>query len=174
MRIRVLITAVGVAALFATSVAAASKARHGSQPIYGAFTILSKKGTLTTRRCNGYQVTTATYTGTSTSPDPRLAGSATVVPKIAVFPGSGTGFVTGTLVIRDPRRRIHLRSTLTGVVTNRTVVNGLVRGTLMSPSALLLANVTIVFDTDYRFGAVRLGLESGQNSAVAYSPLKGC
>jgi hypothetical protein len=173
MRTWVFFTAVGMAALLATGVAAASKARHGSQPIYAAFTILPK-GKLTSRRCNGYQLTSGTYGGTSTSPDPRLAGRATLTPKIAVFPGSGTGFITGPLVIRDPRGHVHLRATLTGVITNRTVVNGLVRGTLSAPSALLLANVTIVFDTVYRFGAVRLGLESGQNSAVAYTPLKGC
>jgi hypothetical protein len=172
MRKGVLITALGLAASLATGVAAASKARLGSQPIYAAFSILPK-GKLTTRRCNGYQVTSGTYTGTSTSPDPRLAGPATLVPKIAVFPGSGTGFVSGPLVIRSPRGKLRMRSTLTGVVTNRTVVNGIVIGTLVSPGARLLANVTIVFDSQYRFGAVRLGLESGQNSAVAYTPL-GC
>jgi hypothetical protein len=67
-----------------------------------------------------------------------------------------------------------MRSTLNGVITQRSAVNGLVTGTLYNPGALLLANVTMVFDEVLGFAAVRLGLESGQNSGIAYPPIPKC
>jgi hypothetical protein len=173
MHTRVLVAVVALAALLASGLAAAAKTRQGSQPIYSAITVLPK-GKRITKRCSGYLLTVGTYTGTSTSPDPRLGGPTTLSVRLAVFPGSDTGFATGTLTIRDGRGRTRVRSTLTGVITNRTVVNGLIRGALSIPSATLLANVTILFDSEYRNGVVRLGLESGANSAVAYTPLRSC
>jgi hypothetical protein len=50
-------------------------------------------------------------------------------------------------------------------------VNGIVAGNLFQPKALLLANVTMVFNDNFTFAPVRLGLEEGRNSAVAYPPL---
>ena len=138
--------------------------------IYAAFSILPK-GKLTTKRCGPYVVTNGTYQGTSTSPDPRLAGTATNVGKIAVDPATGLGFMRGTLRIRDRRKVLRLNSTIAGVNSNKVTVNGIVTGTLFRPNALLLANVTIQFNENFTYGAVRLGLEDGRNSAVAYSPL---
>jgi hypothetical protein len=44
-----------------------------------------------------------------------------------------------------------------------------VSGILASPGALVIANLTIVFNENYTFAAVRMGVETGANSAVAYS-----
>jgi hypothetical protein len=136
--------------VLATGVAAASPNRQtGPGVIYAAFSILPK-GKLATKRCGPYTVTSGTYTAASASPDARLAGTATFVGRIAI----------------DRR----LNATVAGVNSNQAM-NGIVTGTLFGPSALLLANVTIQWNENFTFGAVRLGLEDGPNSAVAYSPL---
>ena len=116
-------------------------------------------------------MTSGKYVAASTSPDARLAGTATFVGRIAVNPNTGLGFTRGTLTIRDRRRALRLRGTLTAVNSNRVTMNGIVAGSVFGPNALLIANVTIQFNENFTFGAVRLGLEEGRNSAVAYTPL---
>jgi hypothetical protein len=167
--------ALSLVLILVTGVAAAAPAReNGPGVIYAAASILNK-GKLTTKRCGPYVVTSGLYTGASASPDPRLAGTATLQLKIAVDPDTGLGFTRGTLRIRDRRGSLRLASTVAGVNSQKGVVNGIVTGTLYGPSALLLANVTFVFNENLTFAAVRLGLEDGRNSAVAYSPLsRGC
>jgi hypothetical protein len=167
------ILAVSLGLVLATGVAAASPAREtGPGVIYAAFSILPR-GKVTVKRCGPYAVRTATYTGASTSPDQRLAGTATMVLRIATDPRdprTNLGFTRGTLRIRDRRRALRLTATVAGVNANQAM-NGIVTGTLFGPNALLLANLTISFNENFTFGAVRLGLEDGRNSAVAYSPL---
>jgi hypothetical protein len=165
------ILAAALVLALATGIAAASPSREvGPGVIYAAFSILPT-GKLSTKRCGPYVVTSGTYRGNSTSPDPRLAGVATIVGKIAVQPSTGLGFMRGTLKIHDRRGALRLNSTIAGVNSNKVTVNGIVTGTLYGPNALMLANVTIQFNVNFTFGAVRLGLEDGRNSAVAYSPL---
>jgi hypothetical protein len=67
-----------------------------------------------------------------------------------------------------------MRANLQAVVTSRTTVNGMVMGTVSRPAAKLSANVTIIFDEVLRFGAVRLGTESGLNTGVAYPAVPNC
>jgi hypothetical protein len=154
--------------LIPTGIAAASRANSPAQSVYAAFPLLSH-GTTKTRRCGSTVVTTGTFTGIATSPDPRLAGRATLRAEIGVNPSTGYGYTKGTLTIRDARKRVRLTGKLIGVVSQTTVVNGIVSGTLASPGALVIANLTIVFNENYTFAAVRMGVETGANSAVAYS-----
>ncbi len=168
---RNLIAAALIGLILATGVAAAAPQRELSPGvIYAAFSLIPN-GKLATKRCGPYVVTRGTYTAASTSPDPRLAGRATFVGRIAVDPATGLGSTRGTLRIRDRQRVLRLTSTIAGVNSNKVTMNGIVVGTLFRPSALLLANVTIQFNENFTFGAVRLGLEDGRNSAVAYAPL---
>jgi hypothetical protein len=153
--------------------AAVARTEASPQPIFAAFSLL-KQGKLTMRRCGTYSVTTGTYSGRSSSPDPRLAGSVVYNGRIALQPGGSTGVVTGTLTVRDSGGNVRMRSTVNGVITQRSAVNGLVTGTLYNPGALLLANVTMVFDDVLGFAAVRLGMETGQNSGIAYPPIPKC
>ncbi|MBA3747262.1 MAG: hypothetical protein H0W96_07170 [Solirubrobacterales bacterium] len=153
--------------------AAVGRAEASPQPIYAAFSLL-KQGKLTTKRCGAYLVTSGTYSGRSASPDPRLAGSVIYTGRIALHSGGTTGVASGTLTIRDGARALRMRSTVSGVITQRSAVNGLVTGSLVNPAARLLANVTMVFDDELGFAAVRLGLESGQNSAIAYPAIPKC
>ena len=162
-----------VLALPAGLSAAVARTEASPQPIFAAFSLL-KQGKLTMRRCGTYSVTTGTYSGRSSSPDPRLAGVVAYTGRIALQPGGSTGVVTGTLTVRDSGGNVRMRSTLNGVMTQRSAVNGLVTGTLYNPGALLLANVTMVFDEVLGFAAVRLGMESGPNSGIAYPPIPKC
>jgi len=153
--------------------AAVSRPKGSPQPIFAAFSLL-QQGKLTTKRCGGYVTTSGTYRGRSASPDPRLAGFVNYTGRVSFTPGGTTGVARGTLTIRDVAGTQRMRSTVTGVITQRSVVNGLVSGSLVDPAARLLANVTMVFDDELGFAAVRLGLESGQNSAIAYPPIPKC
>ena len=162
-----------VLALPAGLSAAVARTEASPQPIYAAFSLL-KKGKLTLKRCGGYSITTGTYSGRSSSPDARLAGSVTYTGRIALHPGGSTGVATGTLTIRDSARRVRTRATVNGVITERSEVNGNVVGTVYDPTARLLANLTMVFDDQLGFAAVRLGLETGKNSAIAYPAIPTC
>lgn len=159
----------------ASGVAAASPRRaDGPGVIYAAFNILIK-GKLSTKRCGEYTVMSGTYTGASASPDARLAGTATVQAKIAIDPDTGLGFTRGSLRIRDRRGVLRLSAAISGVNSQRSTVNGIISGSVFQPNALVLANVTMVFNENFTFAPVRLGLEEGRNSAVAYQPLaRGC
>ncbi len=162
-----------VLALPAGLSAAVARTEQGPQPIFAAFSLL-KQGKLTLKRCGGYSITTGTYTGRSSSPDARLAGSVTYTSRVALHPGGTTGIATGTLTIRDTTRTVRMRSTVNGVITERSVVNGNVVGSVFIPTARLLANLTIVFDDELSFAVVRLGLETGKNSAIAYPAIPKC
>ena len=145
----------------------------GPEPIYSAFTLV-KQGPGRTQACGRYQVTTATYVGTAVSPDARMAGTARYTSRLTAIRGRPTGIGNGTLTIHDERGRLRHRTTLTGVLTQGTVVNGLVSGNVYGPNERILANVTIHFD-DVRFRATfRIGLEGGANSAVAYPAVPRC
>jgi hypothetical protein len=161
------IVTVALALLVPTGLAAASRLGTGAQSIYAAFPLVSQ-GAPKRHRCSATIVTKATYKGSSTSPDPRLAGRATLTAELGVNPATGYGYANGTLVLRDARKHVRLTGKLVGVVSQATTVNGIVSGRIMSPNALLIANLTIVFNENYTFAAVRMGVESGSNSAVAY------
>lgn len=175
MRNRIPLIAAFLTPILPVSLAAAAARRpHDSpQPIYAAFSLV-KQGKLRTQRCGTYSVTTGTYTGRSASPDARLAGAVRYVGRVAVQKGGPTGVAGGTLTIHDDRGRRRMRASVNGVLTQGAVVNGLVAGTLLAPNALLLANVTIVYDDRLSFAVFRLGLESGQNTAVAYPRVPNC
>lgn len=168
--------AAAVTALFAlpAGLAAATPqvTTQSPQPIYAAFSLV-KKGTLRQQRCGVYRITSGTYTGTSFSPDPRMAGSVTYVGRVSALPSGATGLAGGTLTIRNGGR-IRMRATVLGVLTNRATVNGLVNGSLFAPNALLRANVTMIYDDALSFIVFRLGLESGANTGVAYPAVPRC
>ena len=111
---------------------AQTQTQASPQPIYAAFSLL-KQGKLTMKRCGGYSITTGTYTGRSSSPDARLAGSVTYTGRISLHPGGTTGVATGTLTIRDSARAVRMRSNVNGVITERSVVNGNVVGSVLQP-----------------------------------------
>ena len=144
-----------------------------AEPIYTAAAIVANTRPVV-RRCNGFTVTTGRYTGNAVSGDPRMAGRMSFAGRFSVNSAGSSGVATGQFVIRDRQQRIRMRANLTGVVTSETTVNGIVSGSLFRPNARITANVTIAFDDVFRFGAVRIGLETGLNSAVAYPTNPNC
>jgi hypothetical protein len=173
-RYRVLFPA-GIALLLAlpAGLGAASKlAQQSPQPIYAAISLV-KQGALRRQRCGSYQVFTATYRGPSNSPDPRLGGIATYEGRVSLMRSSSTGIASGILTFRN-NGRVRARATFNGVITQRSVVNGMANGKLISPDAQIRANVTLIYDDEFSFVVVRLGLESGANSGVAYPPVPSC
>lgn len=155
----------------ATAITAAPRRVQVAHSVYAAFSLVSKTRPAATR-CGTYAVTRTTLEGVATSPEPNLGGRATMTAKVALNRSTGYGFVTGTLIIRSGRT-VRLRASLRGVISNSTVANGLVSGTFVDRSALL-ANVSLIFNENFSFVAVRLGIETGQNSAVAYPVGKRC
>jgi hypothetical protein len=173
--LKTIILAAALSLSVPTGLASASPAllEASAEPIYAAAAIIANKKPVV-RRCGGYTVTTGIYSGPSNSPDPRMGGRMTFAGRIAVNTGGTTGVATGQFVIRDRQNRIRMRANLRGVVSSRTTVNGMVTGTVSRPAAQLSANVTIIFDDVLRFGAVRLGTESGLNTGVAYPAVPNC
>ena len=160
--------------LAVTSIAAAVPQRaETARPVYSAFSVTASRAPAKVR-CGPYTVSRATYVGRATSPDPRLAGTATLRAKLATNGARGDGVLTGVLTIRDRRRKVRMRATVNGVVYRHVSVTGILTGRLMSPNALFLANVTMFFDPRLRFAGVRVGLNSGQNWGVAYSRVPRC
>jgi hypothetical protein len=155
----------------ATAITAAPRRTQIARSVYAAFSLVSKNRPTTTR-CGSYAVTRTTLEGVATSPEPSLGGRARMIAKVALNRSTGYGFITGTLVIRSGRT-VRLRATLRGVISNSTVANGLVVGTFADRTALL-ANVSLIFNENFSFVAVRLGIETGQNSAVAYPVGRRC
>lgn len=174
MPYRVLIAAASALLLAVPAgLAASSKlSQQSPQPIYAAISLV-KQGTLRRQRCGSYQVFTATYRGPSNSPDPRLGGIATYVGRISLMRTGSTGVASGTLTFRNDGR-VRARATVNGVITQRSVVNGMVNGKLINPNAQIRANATLIYDDAFSFVVVRLGLESGANSGIAYPPVPKC
>ena len=168
-------TATMLAALLPAGVAAATPTADvkGPEPIYSAFTLV-KQGQGRVRSCGRYQIITATYVGTAVSPDARMAGSARYTSRLVAIKGRPTGIGSGALTIHDDRRRLRHRTTLTGVLTQGMVVNGLVSGNVYGPNERILANVTIHFDPTRFRATFRIGLEGGANSGVAYPAVPRC
>ena len=175
MRNRLPIVATLFAVALPAGVAAATPAAdvRGPEPIYSAFTLV-KSGPGRTQACGRYQITTATYVGTAISPDARMAGTARYTSRLVAIKGRPTGLANGTLTILDSNRRLRHRTTLTGVLSQGDVVNGLVSGTLYAPNELILANVTIHFDDQKVRATFRIGLEGGANTGVAYPAVPRC
>jgi hypothetical protein len=170
------ITAAAIVALVAGSGAAAGSAnqRALASPVYSG-SGLNAIAQPSVTQCRGYTVTRARYRGSSTSPLPRLQGTVTLNARLATSGARRDGFATGDLTLRDARGRVRAKAKLHGVISEGRNVNGILIGRLMRPSARLLANVSLFFsDFRYTFAAFSLGLNQGQNSAVAYSPLRNC
>lgn len=173
-RYRVFIpAAVALLALPAGLSAATSRiAEQSPQPIYAAISLV-KASPLRRQRCGSYQIFTASYRGPSNSPDPRLGGIATYVGRVSLMPNGSTGVASGVFTIRN-NGRVRARGTINGVITQRSVVNGMVNGKLIDPNAQIRANITLIYDDAFSFVVVRLGLESGANSGIAYPAVPKC
>jgi hypothetical protein len=175
LRRNILVPAVALAFLVLAAVptgAAPVKVTRNAQPVFFAATLNLQKGTRRDRRCGPYRVTTATYVGQTFSAEPRLAGQGRYRAKLAINLGGTHGVATGTFTIRNGGLR--MRATVRGVITFTQAVNGLLLGTLFRPTELMIMNLSMTYNGNLTFAAVRAGMEQGQNTGVSYQRVPNC
>jgi hypothetical protein len=125
----------GIAGLIAllTAGVAVAKHRHGgthTDPVMTAFTVT--QSSMRDRTCTGsdgmYREFKATYRGTSTGGDPRLAGNVVIRSHGLINQTSGFGSSHGTLYLRSDSGRSIARARYFAVNTNLGVLHGFITG----------------------------------------------
>ena len=119
-------------------------------------------------------ITTGTYTGRSSSPDVRAGRAVTFTGRISRFAQAHDR--CDHWHADDPRQcpRYADARIVNGVITERFEVTATSGEQFTTPTARLLANLTMVFDDPALFAAVGLKLETGKNSAIAYPAIPKC
>ena len=101
-----------------------------------------------------FQATKATYTGTSTSTDTRLAGALTIHAWSLVDTTNGVGHVFGDFRIKGPGTRAH--GTLNGAIANGEA-SGIARGFVRHDWGRIVASMGSSFDPSAGFSNGSLG-----------------
>jgi hypothetical protein len=158
-----------VAAVAAAGVAAATRHTQATQAAATDFAAgsVSRSHTETCNASDGaYQLTTATYTGTATSSDPRLNGSLEIRASSVVNTTTNLGWLEGTLRIRGTNAgatgRIH------AAIANGAAVGSLV-GEGARPEAKLIASLSAAFTPAGGFSAGKIGSGSANGAGVLYT-----
>jgi len=148
--VAVALSAAGVAAARGrtTSVQAASAT-------FAAITV-SNKSQVTCSVTGGdtFQATLATYTGTSSSLDPRLAGALRIRAWSLVDTTNGVGHVFGKFHIKGPGTQAH--GTLNAALANGTA-SGIARGFVRHTWGRIVASLGSTFDPNAGFSLGSLG-----------------
>ena len=173
-RTKLLLLSAGVAALAATSIAAASALRQRAQTADVAATFTATAARTSSRTCVGqggvtFRITHAVWRGTSTSTEPRLAGTLTLRTRSVVNIATGDGWLSGTWASRsippaaNTRRNARLSSNagLTAVIDDATHVDGIANGRVHRPWGHLRGNWSAAIAGDSITGAL------GANAPVA-------
>jgi hypothetical protein len=113
-----------------------------------------------------YTRTKATYTGTSTSSDPRLDGTFTVRAKTVYNADTSLGVVQGHFRVDNADGQTNGK--FVAVDTNSTL-DGWVGGRAHGPHAGLVGSFTATFDPATGFTGGQLGTGSSSNTAVFVS-----
>jgi hypothetical protein len=157
------------AAMAATGVAAATRHTQSTQAAAADFTAssVSRSHSETCVASDGtYQFTTATYTGTATSSDPRLNGTVEVRAASVVNTTTKLGWVDGTLRIRGTdagaNGRIH------AAIANGAAVGSLA-GEGARPEAKLVASLSAAFTPDAGFSSGKIGSGSANGAGVLFT-----
>ena len=152
-----LVLLVVVAALSVAGVAAARKPTsvQAASATFDA-TNVSNKSQVTCSVTGGdtFQATKATYTGTSVSSDPRLAGALTIRAWSLVDTTNGVGHVFGQFRIKGPGTAAH--GTLNGAIANGEA-SGIARGFVRHNWGRIVASMGSAFDPNAGFSTGSLG-----------------
>jgi hypothetical protein len=168
MRPKHLALPVAVGLFVLVGVAAASPPHPQTADVSAAFSATQTR--MHTRTCtegaNTFRVTNAVWRGTSTSAEPRLAGTVIITSHSVLNETTGDGWFAGTWRTRgdvsaNPRRRATSFARLSAVIDNGNHVDGLANGDVHRPYARLLGNwsATVVGGT--------LAGELGANAPVS-------
>jgi hypothetical protein len=147
------------AALISAGVAAAHHGPPSVQAVSATFDATTvSQHSLTTCSVNGgdtFQATRATYTGTATSSDPRLAGALTIRAWSLVDTTNGVGHLYGTFrIIGTGRDRAH--GTLNAAIAGGKA-SGLARGFVRGRWGHLVASLGSTFDPTAGFSSGSIG-----------------
>ena len=154
-----LLGAIAAAALAAAGVAAAHRGAPSVQSVTATFNATTvTQHSLTTCSVNGgdtFQATRATYTGTATSPDPRLSGALTIWAWSLVDTTNGVGHLYGTFrIVGTGRNRAH--GTLNAAVAGGKA-SGLARGFVRGRWGHVVASLGASFDPTAGFSSGSIG-----------------
>ena len=181
-RTKLLLLSAGVAALAATSIAAASALRHTGQTADVAATFTATATRTSSRTCEGhggvmFRITHAVWRGTSTSSEPRLAGALTLRTRSVVNVATGDGWLNGTWASRTVSQASPARGTsraganagLNAVIDNATHVDGIANGRVHRPWGHLRANWSAAIAGDSISGALGANAPAApDNSAIIF------
>jgi hypothetical protein len=128
---------------------------QGASAIFAATTV-SREYQVTCSVTGGdtFQATRATYTGTSSSSDPRLAGELTIRAWSLVDTTNGVGHVFGRFHIRGAGTRAH--GTLNAALANGKA-SGIARGFVRHDWGHIVASLGSTFDPNAGFSSGSLG-----------------
>jgi hypothetical protein len=141
----VLLTAVGLFVL--VGAASATRPQLETSDVSAAFTATQTR--MHTRTCdvdgNTFRITNATWRGTSTSAEARLAGTLVVTTHTVLNETTGDGWASGTWKTTDdspanPRTRAKSTARLSAVIDNANHLDGLATGNVRRPAGRLLGN----------------------------------
>jgi hypothetical protein len=149
-----LLTAVGLLVL--VGAASATSPQIQTSDVSAAFTATQTR--MSTRTCeaggNTFRITHATWRGTSTSSETRLAGNLVITTRVVLNETTGDGWASGTWrttnsAPANPRTRAKSNARLSAVVDNGNHLDGLATGEVRRPYARLLGNwsATVVGST---------------------------
>jgi hypothetical protein len=161
--------ALAAAALAATGVAAATRHAQSTQPAAADLTAssVSRSHTNTCTAVDGtYQQTTATYTGTATSSDPRLNGTLEIRATSIVNTTTKLGWLEGTLRIRGTSAGAN--GTIRAAIANGAAVGSVV-GQGAQPGGKLVASISAAFAQDSGFTSGKLGSGTANGAGVLFS-----
>ena len=152
-----LVGLVVVAALSVVGVAAARKPTsvQAASATFDATTVSNESQvTCTVTGGDTFQATKATYTGTSLSSDPRLAGALTIRAWSLVDTTNGVGHVFGRFRIKGSGTQAH--GTLNGAIANGEA-SGIARGFVRHNWGRIVASMGSAFDPNAGFSTGSLG-----------------
>lgn len=178
-RTKLLLMSAGVAALAATSVAAASALRERAQTADVAATFSATATRTSTRTCVGqgeatFRITNTVWRGTSTSTEPRLAGTLTLRTRSVVNVATGDGWLNGTWASRAAAAargsaRPGANAGLTAVIDETTRVDGIANGRVHRPGGFLRGNWSAAIAGDSITGALGANAPvAPENSAIIF------
>lgn len=149
---------IAAVALSAAGVAAARGRTTSVQAASATFaaTTVSNMSQVTCSVTGGdtFQATKATYSGTSLSSDPRLAGALTIRAWSLVDTTNGVGHVFGRFRIKGPGTQAH--GTLNAAVANGNA-SGIARGFVRHKWGRIVASLGSTFDSNAGFSLGSLG-----------------
>lgn len=134
---------------------------------FAATTVSHAKNTTCTASDGAYKQTDATYTGTATSSDARLAGPLTIRAHSVVDTTSGLGWMQGTFRVRGGDGKGNAHGTLHGAIAGGNISGALV-GDVENAAGKLVATISAAFAPDSGFSSGTVGSGSVAGAGVVF------